>query len=97
MKKEVSLTFLRITSSPCPREVLAAKQKNLARQGKGNRPNATRELTEAEEDALFENGQFSVQDPKSLQRALWWFLSLHFLSILAEGLAMKAGSCVGEM
>ena len=60
------------------REVLAAKRKNLVRQGKGNHPNATRELTEAEEDALFENGQFSVQDPKSLQRALWWFLSLHF-------------------
>ena len=60
------------------REVLAAKRKNLVRQGKGNCPNATRELTEAEEDALFENGQFGVQDPKSLQRALWWFLSLHF-------------------
>ena len=26
----------------------------------------------------FENGQFGVQDPKSLQRALWWFLSLQF-------------------
>ena len=60
------------------REVFAAKRKNLVRQGKGNLPNATRELTEAEEDALFENGQFGVQDPKSLQRALWWFLSLHF-------------------
>ena len=60
------------------REVLAAKRKNLVRQGKGNRPNVTRELTEAEEDALFENGRFGVQDPKSLQRALWWFLSLHF-------------------
>ena len=60
------------------REVLAAKRKNLVRQGKGNCPNATRELTEAEEDALFENGQFGVQDPKSLQRALWWLLPLHF-------------------
>ena len=60
------------------REVLAAKRKNLVRQGKGNRPNATRELTKAEEDALFENGQFGVQDPNSLQRALWWFVSLHF-------------------
>ena len=50
----------------------------LVRQGKGNRLNATRELTEAEEDALFKNGHFGVQDPKSLQRALWWFLSLHF-------------------
>ena len=46
------------------REVLAAKRKNLVRQGKGNRPNVSRELTEAEEDALFENCQFGVQDPK---------------------------------
>ena len=53
------------------REVLAAKRKNLVRHGKGNRPNATTELTEAEKDALFENEQFSVQ-------ALRWFLSLHF-------------------
>jgi len=60
------------------REVPAAKRKNLVRQGKGNCPNATRELTEAEEDALFENSQFGVQDPKSLQRVLWWFLSPHF-------------------
>ena len=37
-----------------------------------------RELTEAEEDELFAKGHFGVQDPKSLQRALWWFLSLHF-------------------
>ena len=60
------------------KEVLAAKRKNLVLQGKGNRSNATRELAEAEEDALFENGQLGVRDPKSLQRALWWFLSLHF-------------------
>ena len=45
------------------REVLAAKRNNLVRQGKGNRRKATRELTETEEDALFENGQFGVQDP----------------------------------
>ena len=45
------------------REVLAAKRKNLVRQGKRNRPKATRELTETEEDALVENGQFGVQDP----------------------------------
>ena len=60
------------------REGLASKRKNLVRQGKGNRPNATRELTEAEEDALFENWPVQCSDPKTLQRALWWFLSLHF-------------------
>ena len=72
------INILRDNEFSKSREVLAAKRKNLVRQGKGNCPNATRELTEAEEDALFENGQFGVHDPKSLQRALWWFLSLHF-------------------
>jgi len=75
------------------REELAAKRKNLVRQGNGNCPNATRELTEAEEDALFENGQFGVQDPKSLQRALWWILSLHFGWRARD----NAVSCAGEM
>ena len=45
-----------------------------------NEPGSARKrklFTGAEDDALFENGQFGVQDPKSLQRALWWFLSLH--------------------
>ena len=87
------MTFLRLTSlkvNSKSSEVLAAKRKNLVRQGKGNCPNATREVTAAEEDALFENGQFGVQDMKSLQRALWCFPS-------TGGLEMKAVHCAGEM
>ena len=76
------------------REVFAAKRKNLVRQGKGNCPNATRELTEADEDALFENGQFSVQDPKSLQKG---FVVVSFSPFWLEGSEMKVVSCVGEM
>ena len=77
-EKGILINILKDNEFSKSREVLAPKRKNLIRQGKGNRPNATRELTEAEEDALFENGQFGVQDPNSLQRAFWWFLSLHF-------------------
>lgn len=44
--------------------MLFAKRKNLVRQGKRN---ATRELTETEEDALFEIGEFGDQDPKTLK------------------------------
>ena len=50
------INILRDNEFSKSREVLAANRKNLVRQGKGNCPNATRELTEAEEDALFENG-----------------------------------------
>ena len=61
------------------RKVLAAKQKSLVQKaGKGNRPNATRSLTDEEEDKLFKSDQFGVSTPEALQRAMWWFLSLHF-------------------
>lgn len=63
-------------------------------QGKGNCPNATRKLTEAEEDALFENGQFGVQRNLNHYKGL---CGGFLLSILAGGLEMKAVSCVGVM
>ena len=48
----------------------------LSRQvlsAKGSRPQAARELTEAEEDKLFDCGEFGTSNPTVLQRALWWF------------------------
>ena len=59
------------------RSALMAKRRQLVSKGKGNRPYATRALTESEEDKLFQ-GFFGNQDPRALQRAMWWFLSLHF-------------------
>ena len=46
--------------------------------GKGNRPQASRELSEAEEEKLFEEGEFGEHNPVVLQRTVWWLLSLHF-------------------
>ena len=60
------------------RQVLAAKRKSLVQSGFGNKSNATRELTEEEQEKLFETGQFGDHDPLALQRTLWWLLSLHF-------------------
>lgn len=57
-------------------KVLEAKRKNLVVQGKGNRPNATRSLTE--EEKLFQRGAFGAEKPVTLQRTMWWNLSLHF-------------------
>ena len=46
------------------RKVLEAKCKNLVVQGKGNRPNATRSLTEEEEEEkLFQSGAFGGFSP----------------------------------
>ena len=45
------------------RQVLAAKRKSLVQSGFGNKPNATRELTEEEQEKLFETRQFGEHDP----------------------------------
>ena len=59
--------------------ILAAKRKQLiVKHGKGNRPNATRPITDGNEAKLFESGEFGFSNPESLQRTMWWFISLHF-------------------
>lgn len=60
------------------RQVLAAKRKELVNKGKGNKPNAAMSLTDEEENKLFDSGQFGEDSPETLQRALWWFLAMHF-------------------
>lgn len=61
------------------REVLKSKKKKLVvDHGKGNRPKATRVLSEVEEDKLFAEGEFGSQNPVALQRTVWWLLALHF-------------------
>ena len=60
------------------REVLLARKTELVQQhAKGNRPQAARELTMAEED-LFETGLFGNQEPEVLQKPVWWVLSFYF-------------------
>ena len=49
----------------------------MQQYAKGNRPEAARELTMAEED-LFETGLFCDQEPEVLQKPVWWVLSFHF-------------------
>ena len=58
------------------REVLSSKRRQLVvEHGKGNRPQAARELTEADEDRLFAFGEFGNSNPTALQRTVVWFPS----------------------
>ena len=75
---KVSFNILKDEEFCRSREVLAAKRKNIVKQGRGNKPNACRELTSEEEEKLFESGAFGYHNPEALQRTLWWFFSLHF-------------------
>ena len=45
------------------RSVLADKRKNLVKEGRGNKPNASRELTDKGEAKLFETGEFENHNP----------------------------------
>ena len=45
---------------------------------KGNRPQAARELTNAEEDLPFRSGEFGDKNPESLQHTVWCLLALNF-------------------
>ena len=57
---------------------MAAKRKSLVKEGRGNKLNTSRELTDGEEAKLFETGEFGNHHPLALQRTLWWFLSMQF-------------------
>lgn len=60
------------------RKVLANRRKQLVGLGLGNKPCATRSLTSKEIDELFKNGYFGAENPLSLQRAIWWKISISF-------------------
>ena len=61
------------------REVLLARKRQLVEKfAKGNRLQAARALTEAEEDLLFDKGLFGNHKPEVLQRTVWLAIALHF-------------------
>ena len=78
-EKGSSVNILKDKDFEKSRKVLSAKRKSLFHEpGKGNKPQAAMVLEDDEEDALFETGEFGDSNPVSLQRTVWWLLSLHF-------------------
>ena len=53
------------------RKTLQSKQKELKKQGKGNRPNASVALTSTELNTLYEKGLLGTRSPESLLNILW--------------------------
>ena len=71
------LTSSKVINSSFPeRFVTGTTRKLVMRHGKGNRAQVSRELSETEEDKLFEEDEFSEHNPVALQRTLWWLLAL---------------------
>jgi len=75
------------------REVLAAKRKNLVRQGKGNCPNEQESLLKPKKMHYLKMASSVFRIRNHYKGPCGGF----FLSILAGGLEMTAVSCAGEM
>ena len=60
------------------REVLKSKRRELRKQGKGGRPNATEALSNEDIELIFNENQFGIHDPDVLSRTMWFLLTLHF-------------------
>ena len=62
------------------RKTLQSKQKELKKQGKGNRPNASVALTSTELNTLYEKGLIGTRSPESLLNILWLNNTMHYKS-----------------
>ena len=60
------------------RDILKSKPRELRKQGKGNKPNATAALTNKDIERISEENQFGKHDPEVLSRTMWFLLTLHF-------------------
>jgi len=54
------------------REVIKSKRRELRKQGKGNKPNATEALTNEDIECIFDGNEFGIQDPEVLSRTMWF-------------------------
>ena len=60
------------------RKCLEAKNKQLKKKGKGNRPNAAEALSDDEINILYEKNLLGISNGEALINTLWLFNSLHF-------------------
>ena len=60
------------------RKCLEAKNKQLKKEGKGNRPNAAEALSDDEINILYEKNLLGISNGEALINTLWLFNSLHF-------------------
>ena len=60
------------------REALRSKQKELKQQGKGNRPNAARAITEEEQELLYTKGILGMHNAEALLNTVWWNVTRFF-------------------
>lgn len=76
------------------RKTLNSKQKQLKKQGRGNKPNASVPVTEEEMKAQYNKGLLGMSSPEVLLNSLWLNNSLHFG---LRGIQEHHNTCWGDV
>ena len=77
-KKKYPASIINDLAFEKTRKTLQSKQKELKKQGKGNKPNASVALTTSELNTLYEKSLLGTRNPESLLNTLWLNNTLHF-------------------
>ena len=77
-KKSYSVSIINDLVFEKTRKVLQSKQKQLKKQGKGNKPKASVALTSEELKIFYEKGLLGMCSPEALLNTLWLNNTLHF-------------------
>ena len=77
-KKSYGFSVINSIEFAGTREVLKAKQKALKSSGKGNKPNASRSLTDSEVDELYRKGHLGGETPEAMLNTLWFNNTTYF-------------------
>ncbi|XP_070201054.1 uncharacterized protein KIAA1958 homolog [Littorina saxatilis] len=77
-RKQYAFNIITDAAFQRTRDALAAKQKILKSDGKGNVPNKASALTDKEVDQLFDAGQIGTHHPEAIINGLWWYNTTHF-------------------
>ncbi|XP_031567055.1 glutamine-rich protein 1-like [Actinia tenebrosa] len=76
--KNAKVNILKDEEFKLSRQALMSRRRELRKEGKGNKPNATVPLTSKDIDAIFNENEFGVHDTEILSRTMWFLLTLHF-------------------
>ncbi|XP_066910901.1 uncharacterized protein KIAA1958-like [Clytia hemisphaerica] len=77
-EKHYNYSIIKDREFTSSRAVLEGKARFLREQGMGKRPNKAISLTRAEEETLWECGQFGIENAFSLINTIWWQFTMHF-------------------
>jgi hypothetical protein len=77
-KKDYPTTIIEGHAFRKTRDTLVAKQKDLKKAGKGNKPNAARNLTDEEVDILFSKNLLGCSNPEALINTIWLNSTVYF-------------------